>query len=49
LLPETYKFPRGTTREQVIQRMQQTQKRVLAEILGNAAIRRSRSSRRSSW
>ncbi len=32
LLPETYKFPRGTTREQVIQRMQQTQKRVVAEI-----------------
>lgn len=32
LLPETYKFPRGTTREQVIQRMQQTQKRVLTEI-----------------
>src|SRR6202451_1179752 len=32
LLPETYKFPRGTTREQVIQRMQPTQKRVLAEI-----------------
>src|SRR5215204_3132461 len=32
LLPETYKFPRGTPREQVIQRMQQTQKRVLAEI-----------------
>jgi UPF0755 protein len=32
LLPETYKFPRGTTREQVIQRMQQTQKRVLAEV-----------------
>src|SRR6201992_3265690 len=32
LLPETYKFPRGTTREQVIQRMQQMQKRVLAEI-----------------
>src|SRR6201747_561608 len=32
LLPETYKFPRGTTREQVVQRMQQTQKRVLAEI-----------------
>jgi peptidoglycan lytic transglycosylase G len=31
-LPETYKFPRGTTRDQVIQRMQQTQKRVLAEI-----------------
>src|SRR3979490_2441923 len=32
LAPETYKFPRGTTREQVIQRMQQSQKRVLAEI-----------------
>jgi UPF0755 protein len=32
LLPETYKFPRGTSREQVIQRMQQTQKRVVAEI-----------------
>jgi UPF0755 protein len=32
LLPETYKFPRGTTREQVIARMQQAQKRVLAEI-----------------
>jgi UPF0755 protein len=32
LLPEPYKFPRGTTRDQVVQRMQQTQKRVLAEI-----------------
>jgi UPF0755 protein len=32
LLPETYKFPRGTTREQVLQRMRQTRKRVLAEI-----------------
>jgi peptidoglycan lytic transglycosylase G len=32
LLPETYKFPRGTTREQAIARMQQAQKRVLAEI-----------------
>src|SRR3974377_1854100 len=32
LLPETYKFPRGTTRDQVIQRMQQAQKRVIAEI-----------------
>ncbi len=32
LLPETYKFPRGTPREQVIQRMQQAQKRVIAEI-----------------
>ncbi|MGP8123315.1 MAG: endolytic transglycosylase MltG [Xanthobacteraceae bacterium] len=32
LLPETYKFPRGTTRDQVIQRMQQAQHRVLAEV-----------------
>jgi UPF0755 protein len=32
LLPDTYKFPRGTTRDQVIQRMQQAQRRVLAEI-----------------
>src|ERR1051325_3997099 len=32
LLPETYKFPRGTPREQVVQRMQQAHKRVLAEI-----------------
>ncbi|MGJ5078813.1 endolytic transglycosylase MltG [Bradyrhizobium oligotrophicum] len=32
LLPETYKFPRGTSRDQVVQRMQQAQKRVLAEI-----------------
>jgi UPF0755 protein len=32
LLPETYKFPRGTTRDQVIARMQAAQKRVVAEI-----------------
>jgi UPF0755 protein len=32
LLPETYKFPRGTPRDQVIQRMQQAQRRVLAEV-----------------
>jgi len=32
LLPETYKFPRGTPREQVISRMQQAQKRVVTEI-----------------
>lgn len=32
LLPETYRFERGTTREQVIQRMQQAQQRLLAEI-----------------
>src|SRR4051794_34097086 len=31
LLPETYKFPRGTPRDQVIQRMQQAQRRVLTE------------------
>jgi UPF0755 protein len=32
LLPESYRFTRGTTREQVIQRMQQAQRRVLADI-----------------
>ncbi len=32
LLPETYRFPRGTPREQVVQRMQQAQKRVLQEV-----------------
>ena len=32
LLPETYKFTRGTTREQLIQRMQQTQRRLVQEI-----------------
>lgn len=32
LLPDTYKFPRGTPRDQVIQRMQAAQKRVLAEV-----------------
>ena len=32
LLPETYKFPRGTPRDQVIARMQQAQKRALGEI-----------------
>ncbi|RED32550.1 UPF0755 protein [Rhodopseudomonas thermotolerans] len=32
LLPETYKFPRGTLREQVLNRLQQAQKRVLSEI-----------------
>jgi peptidoglycan lytic transglycosylase G len=32
MLPETYKFPRGTAREQVIARMQQAHKRALAEI-----------------
>jgi UPF0755 protein len=32
LLPETYKFTRGTPREQMVQRMQQTQRRVLQEV-----------------
>ena len=32
LLPETYKFERGTDRDKVIQRMQHDHKRVLAEI-----------------
>ena len=32
LLPETYKFTRGMTREQVIQRMQQAHKRLLQEV-----------------
>jgi len=32
LLPETYKFTRGMTREQIIQRMSQAHKRVLAEV-----------------
>jgi UPF0755 protein len=32
LLPETYKFPRGTSRDQVIARMQQAQKRLVAEV-----------------
>ncbi len=32
LLPETYKFTRGMAREQIIQRMEQSHKRVLAEV-----------------
>jgi UPF0755 protein len=32
LLPETYKFTRGMSREQIIQRMQQAQRRVLQDI-----------------
>src|SRR5580693_6213847 len=32
LLPESYRFSRGTPRDQVIQRMQQAQKRALQEI-----------------
>lgn len=32
LLPESYRFTRGTTREQMIQRMQQAQRRILQEV-----------------
>ncbi len=32
LLPDTYNFPRGTPRDQVIHRMQQAQKKVLTEV-----------------
>jgi UPF0755 protein len=32
ILPETYKFTRGTTREQLIQRMQQSHRRLVQEI-----------------
>jgi UPF0755 protein len=32
LLPETYKYTRGMTRDQIIQRMQQAHKRVLQEV-----------------
>ena len=32
LLPDTYNFPRGTQRDQVIHRMQQAQKKVLADV-----------------
>ena len=32
LLPETYRFTRGTTREQMIQRMQQAQARIIKEV-----------------
>jgi UPF0755 protein len=32
LLPETYKFTRGTQREQLIQRMQEASRRVLADV-----------------
>jgi UPF0755 protein len=32
LLPDTYNFPRGTPRDQVLHRMQQAQKKVLADV-----------------
>jgi len=37
LLPETYRFTRGTTREQLIQRMQQSQQRIVQEIWDHRA------------
>ena len=37
LLPESYRFPRGTPRDQVIQRMQQAQKRVVQEVWDHRA------------
>jgi UPF0755 protein len=37
LLPETYKFTRGTTRESIIQRMQQSSQRALREIWDHRA------------
>ena len=49
LLPETYKFTRGTTREQVIQRMQQAQRRVLQEIWERRAARSAGQARPSNW
>jgi UPF0755 protein len=37
LLPESYRFPRGTPRDQVIQRMQQAEKRVVQEVWDHRA------------
>ena len=37
ILPEGYKFVRGTTREQLIQQMQQAERRVLAEVWDHRA------------
>ncbi len=48
LLPETYKFTRGMTREQIIQRMQQAH-RACCRRSGSTACRIFRSRRRSSW
>ena len=42
LLPETYKFPRGTTRDQVIQRLQQAQRGVAQACIHRAGIERCR-------
>lgn len=37
ILPETYKFVRGTTREQLIQQMQQAQRRMIQEVWDHRA------------
>jgi UPF0755 protein len=37
LLPESYRFPRGTPRDQVILRMQQAQKRIIQEVWDHRA------------
>jgi UPF0755 protein len=37
MLPESYRFPRGTTRDQVIKRMQDSQKRILQEVWDHRA------------
>ena len=37
LLPESYRFPRGTPRDQVIQRIQQAEKRVVQEVWDHRA------------
>jgi UPF0755 protein len=37
MLPESYRFPRGTTRDQVIQRMQAAEKKLLQEVWDHRA------------
>ena len=49
LLPETYRVTRGTPREQVIQRMQQAQKRVVQETWERRAPAICRCDRRKNW
>ena len=49
MLPETYRFTRGTPRDQVIQRMQQAQRRVVQDDLGPPHARTCRCARPSNW
>ena len=49
LLPETYKFTRGMTREQIIQRMQREDQALLQEIVGAPHARSAGRRRRSNW